>query len=93
MNKMPKKDLMSDLSTTTGMSQTQCDTVLSAFAELVAEKNHNEDTSVTLMGLGTFCPNHKAARAGRNPATGEALQIAAKTVIKFKAVASLVKKS
>lgn len=40
---------------------------------------------VTLVGFGTFQKKTRAARSGRNPQTGEALQIAAKEVFTFKA--------
>ena len=44
---------------------------------------------VRLSNLGTFTLTHREARMGRNPATGEQVQIAAKTSIKFKATKSL----
>lgn len=44
---------------------------------------------VRLTNLGTFTLYHRDARMGRNPATGEQVQIAAKTSIKFKATKSL----
>ena len=40
---------------------------------------------VTLVGFGTFKSSKRAARAGKNPRTGEALKIAATTVPKFTA--------
>lgn len=40
---------------------------------------------VTLVGFGTFSVSDRAARTGRNPQTGEALNIAARKVPKFKA--------
>ena len=39
--------------------------------------------SVALVGFGTFKASERAAREGKNPKTGEALQIAATTVPKF----------
>ena len=44
---------------------------------------------VRLSNLGTFTLTHREARVGRNPSTGEQVQIAAKTSIKFKATKSL----
>ena len=44
---------------------------------------------VRINNLGTFSLVHRDARMGRNPATGEQVQIAAKTAIKFKATKSL----
>lgn len=40
---------------------------------------------VEITGFGTFSTKHRAARQGRNPATGETIQIAAKTYADFKA--------
>ena len=40
---------------------------------------------VQLIGFGSFSTGARAARAGRNPKTGEALQIAASTTVKFTA--------
>ncbi|MEE4163665.1 MAG: HU family DNA-binding protein [Woeseiaceae bacterium] len=41
--------------------------------------------SVSLVGFGTFSVKARAARAGRNPRTGETIQIAASNVPGFKA--------
>ena len=46
---------------------------------------------VRLSNLGTFTLTHREARVGRNPATGEQVQIAAKTAIKFKPNKTLAK--
>jgi DNA-binding protein HU-beta len=40
---------------------------------------------VSLVGFGTFSVKHRAARAGRNPKTGETIQIKATNVPGFKA--------
>ncbi len=40
---------------------------------------------VTLIGFGTFSKSKRKARTGRNPQTGEAIKIPARTVPKFKA--------
>ena len=40
---------------------------------------------VTLLGFGTFSVSERAAREGRNPQTGETMNIPAKKVVKFKA--------
>ncbi|MFT5136546.1 MAG: DNA-binding protein HU-beta [Arenicella sp.] len=41
--------------------------------------------SVTLVGFGTFSVSHRSARDGRNPRTGETIQIKASNLAKFKA--------
>ena len=44
---------------------------------------------VALVGFGTFAPAERPARTGKNPRTGEVIEIAAKKVVKFKAGADL----
>lgn len=44
---------------------------------------------IMIPGLGTFESRHQEARVGRNPSTGEALNIPAKNVPKFKAAKAL----
>ncbi len=48
-----------------------------------------QDRKVALLGFGNFTLVERAARAGRNPMTGEALDIPAKVVVKFKPSANL----
>jgi len=45
---------------------------------------------VALLGFGTFSVSERAAREGRNPQTGETMNIPAKKVVKFKAGSELV---
>lgn len=56
------------------------DAVIAAITSAVAKGD-----TVTLVGFGTFKSSKRAARAGKNPRTGEALRIAAATVPKFSA--------
>ncbi len=44
---------------------------------------------VSLLGFGTFSTSKKEARQGRNPQNGEEINIAAKTIVKFKTGKSL----
>lgn len=55
---------------------------LNSVCEIVAAELA-EGGEVTLPVLGKLKTDHRAARTGRNPQTGEAIQIPAKTVIKF----------
>ena len=43
-----------------------------------------KDSSVQLLGFGTFEVRHRAARKGRNPKTGETIQIKASKSVGFK---------
>ena len=47
------------------------------------------DGRVTLPGFGTFTVQQRAARTGRNPRTGEVIEIAAATTVGFKPAAEL----
>ena len=48
-----------------------------------------EDDSVTIVGFGTFTQKERAARTGRNPITGEPIQIKASRTVGFKPRQSL----
>jgi DNA-binding protein HU-beta len=50
----------------------------------VAIKETKKNGVFVLPGLGRLVKAHRKARMGRNPQTGEALKIAAKTVVKFR---------
>ena len=47
------------------------------------------DEAVTIVGFGTFTKKHRAARTGRNPSTGEPMQINASKTVGFKPSQSL----
>lgn len=55
------------------------------------ERQMAAGNEVRLTGFGKFSASQRAAREGRNPRTGESMQIAAKTVPKFSAGAELKK--
>ena len=63
------------------------DTILSTIIDTVAAGE-----SVSLSGFGTFSVKHREARQGHNPATGEAMEIAAKDVPVFKAAKAFKEK-
>lgn len=71
-----------------GLKKADAQVALNAALDAIAgalKKGEN----VQLLGFGTFAPVKKAARKGINPATGAAIEIPAKTVVKFKAGAGL----
>ena len=51
----------------------------------------NKDNAVTITGFGTFAKKDRPARTGRNPSTGEPLDIKASKTVSFKASDSLKK--
>ncbi len=52
-------------------------------------KGIQKDKKVQIIGFGTFEVKHRAARTGRNPKTGEAMQIEASTSVGFKPSSAL----
>lgn len=87
---MNKADLVNSLSTKTGLTKTKSNEVVDALVSTITESLRNGE-KVTLVGFGTFTTSKKEARKGRNPKTGETLEIPAKTVAKFKAGSELSK--
>ncbi len=65
------------------MQKKQAEAVMTGLIELVVEHLKKGDR-LRLNGLGILQVRHSAARMGRNPATGEAIQIAAKKKIAFR---------
>ncbi len=80
--RLTKSQLMSALAETWGLSKKEAEEGYNAFVELLY-KEIGRAGEVMLPGLGKFAKKHRNARMGRNPATGEAIQIPAKTVMKF----------
>lgn len=71
-----------------GHSKHTAEAVLKALGEVV-QKCVSTDGDVTLPGIGKISVKHRAARAGRNPSTGESLHIEAKRVPSFTAAKAL----
>jgi DNA-binding protein HU-beta len=85
---MNRSELIDALSKQTDTTKADCERWLSAFIGTV-EKNIKKAEGVRLVGFGTFTVSKRKARAGRNPQTGKAIQIPARTVPVFKAGAAL----
>jgi DNA-binding protein HU-beta len=84
INVMNKEELVQEVAKKTKASQKQVAEILGAALETI-EKSVAKGKKVTLVGFGTFEPRKRSARTGRNPQTGEALKISAKTVPAFSA--------
>lgn len=85
---MNKANLLKAIAADTGENQATVEAVLNSLG-LVASKALGEGDDVTIPGLIKLATKARAARKGRNPKTGEAIQIAAKTVVVAKALKSL----
>jgi DNA-binding protein HU-beta len=67
-----------------GASETAVQDVINATFDAIAQ-TVAAGQSVQLIGFGTFGSGERAARTGRNPRTGEAMEIAAAKTVKFSA--------
>ena len=88
---MNKQELVSVLAQKTGKTQVEAKSFLEAFTETITETLKSGD-KITLVGFGTFDVQDVPARTGRNPRTGEPLQIKAKKKPRFKAGSELSEK-
>lgn len=85
---MNRQDLASAVADETGLSSQQAAAAINATLAAIAGSLAKGDP-VALPGFGTFERRHRAARAGRNPQTGEPMEIAAGYSPAFKAAAAL----
>ncbi|HHX24752.1 MAG: HU family DNA-binding protein [Tepidanaerobacteraceae bacterium] len=81
---MNKADLISVMAEKSGMTKKDSEKALNAFIETVEEALVKRD-KVQLVGFGTFEVRERSARKGRNPQTGEEIDIPAANVPAFKA--------
>lgn len=79
---MNKSELIESIATKTGSTRAAATASLDAALSAITEALVAGD-SVAILGFGNFKVSERAARTGKNPATGEALEIAAATVAKF----------
>ena len=85
---MTKTELIAQLALLAKLDKKQTKVFLESLTALV-EKQIRKGGEVPLKGLGKFKVVKRKARMGRNPATGEAIKIAAKTVVRFTVTKSL----
>ncbi|OGS90833.1 MAG: hypothetical protein A2Z95_06090 [Gallionellales bacterium GWA2_60_18] len=85
---MTKQELIDAIAAGTGQTKKDIDQVLNHLGMAVTHALKTGD-EVTLPGLGKLSVKGSAARKGRNPSTGEEIDIAAKNVPKFSAAKAL----
>lgn len=85
---MNRKELIDALAIKTGSSKADADRSIAALIDIITA-NLKKGDNVALVGFGTFEVRKRAARNGRNPATGEAIKIKASKQPAFKAGATL----
>ena len=85
---MNKADIIEHIAQSAEVSKSAAERAIDALVGAVKTSLKKGDM-VTLVGFGTFYVGKRQARTGRNPRTGEALNIAASRVPKFRAGKSL----
>ncbi len=81
---MNKNDLVAAVADSTGLSKTDAAKAVDSVFEEITTALKNDD-EVRLVGFGSFSVANRAASQGRNPRTGEPMQIPASRQPKFKA--------
>ena len=81
---MNKSELVDCVAADAGISKAAAKAALESVTSNVTNALKKGD-KVALVGWGTWSVSKRAARTGRNPQTGAAIQIKAKNVVKFKA--------
>ena len=82
---MTKAELIAAIAEQAGVTKAQAEDVLNAVTNAVIPQALAAGESIQLIGFGTFEVRERAARTGRNPKTGETIQIPASKTVGFKA--------
>jgi DNA-binding protein HU-beta len=80
---MNKAELVEAIAKVTQLTKADTERTLDAFIDVVS-KNVKKKDGVKLVGFGTFAVSNRKARVGRNPQTGEEIQIPARKVPVFR---------
>lgn len=80
---MNKSELIDAAATSSGLTKSDVTKALDSIVETISGAVQQGD-KVSLTGFGTFEMRERAARTGRNPQTGEALEVAASKAPAFK---------
>ncbi len=79
---MNKQELIDSVAEQTEISRAQIGKVVDALLHTIKEAVVGGD-AVQFIGFGSFNPGERAPRSGRNPKTGEPLEIAGTKIVKF----------
>ncbi len=85
---MNRSELVDSVETATGLDRRQSESAVKAVVDAVIGEIKSGG-KVSIFGFGTFTPTSRAARVGRNPQTGAAVNIAASTGVKFSPATAL----
>lgn len=79
---MNKSELIDKVAESSGLTKSEAERAVAAFTDVVIGTVKTGD-KVAILGFGTFNPKSRAARTGRNPRTGEPVQIKASKSVGF----------
>ena len=88
---MNKSELIDKVAGQAGLSKSDAEKAVNSFITVI-ESAVAADDKVTLPGFGAWSRTQRAARTGRNPRTGEPVQIPASKAVKFSVGADFKKK-
>ena len=80
---MTKADIIETVSVTCGFSKKESSDLVECVFSLI-KKSLESGEDLKISGFGKFEVKHKNTRRGRNPQTGEALEISARRILSFK---------
>lgn len=80
---LTKRDIVEQVFTELGLPKKQSVDIIESLLELIKSSLADGD-DVLVSGFGKFCVKEKAARKGRNPATGDDLMLRPRRVVTFK---------
>ncbi len=81
---MTKADIVEEVFKKLGFSKSQASEIVETVFETMKETLERGE-KLKISGFGNFVPRDKKTRIGRNPKTGEAIEISARRVVTFKA--------
>lgn len=85
---MNKSELIDAMASESGLSKADAKKALDGFINATSNALQNGD-KIALVGFGSFSVSERSARKGKNPRTGEEINIPAKKGVKFKAGSEL----
>ena len=83
---MTKTEIVDKVNEKLGFSKKDCADVVETLFEIIKETlEKGPETKIKISGFGNFVVRQKKSRIGRNPHTGESIEISARKVLTFKA--------
>ena len=84
---MNKNDLIASVASSAGLSKSDATRAIESFLDAITN-SLKRDEKVSIVGFGNFSVSHRKATTGRNPRTGESIQIPASKKLSIALVAS-----